>query len=76
VGEIRYPILVNMPLIEIDRVGGQLTGFKFAAPDEEPLGGNTDSHEVPLAVDRPRKLVDDYGRRAAVIQASELTVTR
>ena len=36
VGEIRYPILVNMPLIEIDRVGGQLTGFKFAAPDEEP----------------------------------------
>jgi hypothetical protein len=29
-----------------------------------------------LAVDRPRKLVDDYGWRAAVIQASELTVTR
>ena len=76
VGEIRYPIPMNMPLIQIDRVGGQLTGLKFAAPGEEPLDGNTDSHEVPLAVDRPRKLVDDYGWRAAVIQASGLTVTR
>jgi hypothetical protein len=76
VGEIRYPIPVNMPLSRLTELGGQLTGFKFAAPDEEPLGGNTDSHEVPLAVDRPRKLVDDYGWRAAVIQASELTVTR
>src|SRR5262245_39060345 len=50
----------------VSRIVLEMTGFDFAAPDEEPFGGNTNPHEVSLAIDRPHELVEDYAWRAPV----------
>src|SRR5262249_25046867 len=44
----------------------QLTGFQFAALDEEPLIGNTNAHEISLSIDCSRELVEDDSWCASV----------
>src|SRR5262245_10765954 len=51
---------VQIRVIVPSRGAGQLTGFQFAAlDDEEPLIGNTKAHEIALAIDCSRELVED-----------------
>ena len=37
---------------------GQLTGFNFAALENEPLDGNTDADKIPVGIDCPCELVE------------------
>jgi hypothetical protein len=64
--EIRYPIPVKTAFLQIDRVGDQPTGFKFAAACQKALVGNTNAHEVSTAIDCPHEIVEDDGWRATI----------